>query len=351
MFLDLTVVVTVAFLTSLIVCRAMIWIGPVDAPNEERKQHRAPTPTSGGIGIGAGFGAAMLVLSIFSIEWRHLISPQGVAMLWVSALFGYPLLLIGFIDDARRLSAEFKFVIYSLLALAAAWLMGVVDHVRIGDFVVNLPFVIALAGTALWVFTLLNVVNFMDGANGMAMGSVAVGLGVLSIIALEGHSIGGAAIALCGAGAIGGFLVWNFPNGRLFAGDSGALFAGALAAFGSLIVIARTGMSPLIAPILFFPLLADALLTLWFRARRGRSLLIGHAEHVYQLAIVSGWSHARIGIAYWIAMAVCGLIAWFVNRDETQVAPAVALAVMIVCALVLDRVVRRRAEAAGILKP
>ena len=47
MILDLTVVVAVAFLTSLIVCRAMIWIGPVDAPNEERKQHRAPTPTSG----------------------------------------------------------------------------------------------------------------------------------------------------------------------------------------------------------------------------------------------------------------------------------------------------------------
>lgn len=351
MFLDLTVVVAVAFFTSLIVCRAMIWIGPVDAPTEERKHHRAPTPTSGGIGIGAGFGAAMLVLSLFSIEWRHLISPQGVAMLWVSALFGYPLLLIGFIDDARRLSAEFKFVIYSLLALGAAWLMGVVDHVRIGDVVVNLPLVVALAGTALWVFTLLNVVNFMDGANGMAMGSVAVGLCALSVIALDGGSIGGGAIALCGAGALAGFLVWNFPSGRLFAGDSGALFAGALAAFGCLIVIARTGMSPLIAPILFFPLLADALLTLLFRARRGRSLLVGHAEHVYQLAIISGWSHARIGITYWVAMAVCGLIAWFVSRDETQVAPAVALAVMIVSALILDPFVRRRAEAAGILKP
>lgn len=349
-FLDLTVVVAVAFLTSLIVCRAMIWIGPVDAPNEERKQHRAPTPTSGGIGIGAGFGAAMIVLSLFSIEWRYVVSPQAMAMLWVSALIGYPLLLIGFVDDARRLSAEFKFVVYSLLALAAAWLMGVVDEVRVGDFVVTLPFVVALLGTALWVFTLLNVVNFMDGANGMAMGSVAVGLAALSIIALEGHSIGGAAIALCGAGAIGGFLVWNFPNGRLFAGDSGALFAGALSAFGCLIVIARTGMSPLVAPILFFPLLADALLTLLFRARRGRSLLVGHAEHIYQLAIVSGWSHARIGIAYWLAMAVCGAIAWAVSRDETQIAPAVALAVMMVCAVILDRVVRQRAQAAGILK-
>ena len=88
-------------------------------------------------------------------------------------------------------------------------------------------------------------------------------------------------IALCCIGAIVGFLVWNFPAGSLFTGDSSALFSGAIAAFACLIVIARTGMSPLIAPILFFPLLADAVLTLFCRARRGRSLLVAHAEHIY----------------------------------------------------------------------
>lgn len=350
MILDLAFVVALALFTSLVVCRAIIWIGPVDAPDEERKQHRAPTPTSGGIGIGAGFGAAMMVLSLFSIDWRFEISPQGVAMLWVSALFAYPLLFIGFVDDARRLSAKFKFIVYSALAVAAAWLMGVVSQVQVGGVVIHLPFVVALAGTALWVFTLLNVVNFMDGANGMAMGSVAVGLVALAIIALVGGSIGGGAMALCCAAALAGFLVWNFPNGRLFAGDSGALFAGAIAAFGCLIVIARAGMSPLVAPILFFPLLADALLTLLYRARRNRSLLVAHAEHLYQIAIISGWSHARISVTYWLAMAVCGVVAWFVNLETTDTAPAIALAVMIVLAVALDVVVRRRAEAAGILK-
>ena len=110
-------------------------------------------------------------------------------------------------------------------------------------------------------------------------------------------------------------------------------------------------MSPLVAPILFFPLLADALLTLLYRARRGRSLLVAHAEHIYQIAIVSGWSHARIGVTYWVAMGVCGLIAWFADRDEGHVAPAVALGALTGLAIVTDVVVRRRAEAAGILKP
>lgn len=350
MILDLAVVVVVAFAVSLVVSRAMIWTGPVDVPDEERKQHRAPTPTSGGIGIGAGYGVAMIVLSLFSLEWRHQISPQGVKLLWVSALFAYPLLFVGFIDDERRLSAEFKFAVYSILALAAAWFMGVVSELPIGGFVVQVPFIVGLLGTALWVFTLLNVVNFMDGANGMAMGSVAVGLVSLSVLALEGGSIGAAAIALCGAGALVGFLVWNFPSGRLFAGDSGALFAGALSAFGCLVAIARAGMSPLVAPILFFPLLADSLLTLLYRARHGRSLLVAHNEHLYQIAILSGWSHARIGMAYWLAMMVCGAIAIVVSHDATQTQPAVALLVLTVVAIVLDAIVRRGAERSGILK-
>lgn len=350
MILDLSLVVALAFVVSLVVCRAIIWIGPIDTPNEERKQHRSPTPTSGGIGIGAGYAVAMIVLSLFSLEWRHQISAPALSLLWVTALFAYPLLFIGFVDDARRLSAEFKFVIYSLLSIAAAWLMGVVDDVQVAGVTVQLPFAIALVGTALWVFTLLNVVNFMDGANGMAMGSVAVGLVALATIALQGGAIGAGAIALSCVGALAGFLVWNFPSGRLFAGDSGALFAGAIAAFGCVIVIARAGMSPLVAPILFFPLLADALLTLLYRARRGRSLLVAHAEHIYQIAIISGWSHRRIALTYWFAMALCGVIAWFVNHDAADTAPAVALAVLIVAALVADAIVRRRAEAAGILK-
>jgi UDP-GlcNAc:undecaprenyl-phosphate GlcNAc-1-phosphate transferase len=349
--LDLALVVALAFIVSLIVCRAIIWIGPIDAPNEERKQHRNPTPTSGGIGIGAGYGAAMVVLSLFSFEWRHEISPQGIAMLWVSALFAYPLLFVGFVDDARRLSAEFKAVVYGVLSLAAAWLLGVVDEVSVLGVVVHLPFVIALIGTALWVFTFVNVVNFMDGANGMAMGSVAVGLLALAVIALDGGSIGGAATALCCAGALVGFLIWNFPNGRLFAGDSGALFAGAISAFGCLIVIARADMSPLVAPILFFPLLADSLLTLLYRWRHKRKLLVAHTEHLYQIAINSGWSHAGIAVIYWLSMAVCGGIAWHVNRDATDTQPAIALAALIVGAVALDILVRRRALASGVLKP
>ncbi len=350
MLLDLAIVVAIAFSVSLLVCRAIIAAGPIDAPNEERKRHALPTPTSGGIGIGLGFGAAMVVLSLFSFVWRYEVHPQGVAMLWVSALFGYPLLIVGFVDDTRHLSARFKFVVYTILSLAAAWLMGVVDHLRFGDYVFVLPFAVGLIGTALWVFTMVNAVNFMDGANGLAMGSVAIGLLVVALVALDGGAYSVAALALCGSGALAGFLIWNFPFGRLFAGDSGALFAGALAAFACLILVARTDASALVAPLLFFPLLADALLTLWYRARRRRSLLVGHTEHLYQIAMASGWSHARVSFAYWAASAACAITAGLVVRDPTQRAPLIAFLALACIAVVIDISVRHWAERKGILQ-
>lgn len=340
MLLDLVTVVVVALLVSAIVCRGMIWIGPIDSAAEQHKKHENPTPTSGGVGIGVGYGAAIVLLNLFSLVWRHSIDEDGQALLLISALFAYPFLLIGFIDDARTLRARFKFAVYWVLAFAAAWALGVASEFRFGDFSLHLPFIIALGGTALWVFTLINAVNFMDGSNGLAMGSVAIGLLFSSAIATAAGEGSVAAMALSCVGALIGFLVWNFPAGRLFAGDSGALFAGAIAAFGGL-AITSAGVSALVPPILFFPLLADVLLTLLDRLRRRESLWDGHTKHIYQIAIRSGWSHAKVALAYWAAMVVCGVLAFWAAGDERHIAPALVLAALALAAIALDISVRR----------
>lgn len=347
MLLDLAGVVAIAFVTSWLVCRIMIAVGPLDLPTEARKAHGAPTPTSGGVGIGAGYAAGMIALSLLSVAWRHQVSEHGVRMLWVSALYAYPLLIIGFIDDARHLDAKLKFALYAALCLAGAWSFGVVQELPFGELTLQLPYVVGLLGTALWVFTLLNTVNFMDGANGLAMGAVSVGLFALAGLALANDVASGAAIALCGAGALLGFLVWNFPHGRLFAGDSGALFAGAIGAFASLIVIARGGVSPFIPPILFMPLLADVLMTLAWRVKRGRSLLVAHSEHLYQIALRAGWSHARVSLLYWAMMALCGVLGFALTRSGDPSHAWIALVALAGLALAGSMLVRKYARARG----
>jgi UDP-GlcNAc:undecaprenyl-phosphate GlcNAc-1-phosphate transferase len=346
--LDLFGGAAIAALTSLIACRVLISAGPIDSPTLARHEHKNPTPTSGGLGIALGFAAGLMTLAFF---FPHIIplemSTRGATLLSISASFAYAFLLIGFWDDTRPLSATLKFALFGALAVGATLTVGVVDTFPFGAVALQAPYWLALVGTALWIFVMVNTVNFMDGANGLAMGSVGIGLIALGAIAFTQNGPASFALCLCAVGALLGFLYWNFPSGKLFAGDSGALFTGALAALVSIMIIRRTGLSPLVPAIIFFPLLADVLVTLAWRVYRRHSLLDGHSEHIYQILIRGGMSHAEIALTYWAAMAVCGGIGFLVARDP-GVSPWVALPIMAFLAIVISAVVRRFADRRGV---
>jgi UDP-GlcNAc:undecaprenyl-phosphate GlcNAc-1-phosphate transferase len=347
-FLELTAAAAIAALVSLVACRIVMQTGPLDAPDAPRKAHGAPTPTSGGIGMAIGFGVSLVLLALFSQTMQTEIAPRGLLLLTLASSLSYPFLLIGAWDDARDLTARLKLVLFTIASLAATLAVGpVLEFPLEVDSRLVLPFWVGAVGTTLWVFTVVNTVNFMDGANGLAMGSVAVGLAALACVSFTHGSTAGVVICLCAFGSIAGFLFWNFPSGRLFAGDSGALFAGALAALSSVIVIHRTGVSPLIPPIIFFPLLADVLVTLAWRAWRRRSLFDGHSEHLYQIARHGGMSHAEVAFIYWAATAACGAIAWLVS-NESSVAQIIAIGALSAAAIVISTVVRRFAGRRGI---
>lgn len=348
MNLDIISGAAIAAITSFVVSRALIASGPVDAPNAPRKSHRAPTPTSGGLAIGFGFAAGLMAVALFSRGLHHDLSAEGSLLLTLAVSFAYVFLIIGFIDDARPLSAGLKFVLFAIAAAGATVCIGAVTALPLSDaLTLQLPLWLGLLGTALWVFTMVNCVNFMDGANGLAMGTVAVGMATLGLVALVDGSAAGVAIGLCAVGALVGFLFWNFPHGKLFAGDSGALFIGALAALASIVVVHRVGLSPLIPPIVFFPILADALITLVWRAIRRHSLFDGHSEHIYQIAIHGGMSHGEVSLIYWALAAGCGAIG-YVAAQQGGAAPIIALGGLSIAAVVVSSIVRRFAGRSGV---
>ena len=200
--------VVVAFLVSLAGCRALMLAGPLDHPGDARKLQTRPTPTSGGLAIGLGFALGLLVLSFMSASWRGVLDGAGVSLLSPAAGGAFVFLMIGFLDDTRPIGAWTKLILFSSVSLAASTMIGVIDVLPFGaGLELRLPFIVGLFGTALWVFVLVNCVNFMDGANGLAMGSVAIALLGLAAIAMDLGSASGAAICLCCAGALAGFLV------------------------------------------------------------------------------------------------------------------------------------------------
>ncbi|MES1199950.1 MAG: hypothetical protein ABUS57_00690 [Pseudomonadota bacterium] len=357
MIIDLAAGALVSALVSVVACRLLIGAGLWDMPNLARKAHRAPTPTAGGLGVGVGVAAGLIVLSLAPLmAWRENLDSEQARRLAQSATISFLFLLLGFVDDTYVLGPRIKFAIFVVISAAAAVGAGVAQAFPIGPWVVQLGFWVGLGGSVLWVFTLVNCVNFMDGANGLCMGSVAIGLLFLCATALSVGAVGAAAFALCGVAALGGFLVWNFPNGRLFAGDSGALFAGALAATASLMTISTGALSPFIPPMFFFPLLADALMTLAWRVSRKRVLLDGHAEHFYQIGLRSGLPHAPVALIYWVATALCGVLGFIAavasrGPGPAAYAPLIAFAALALGALIVSTLMRRFAVSRGLDTP
>lgn len=348
MFAHLIGAAALAFVASLTACRALISIGPLDAPDGGRKDQVTATPTSGGLAVAAGLIVGFTILLWLGPNWRTEFLAPSPLPAQMAAITLSVVAVVGAVDDVHALSAKLKFVLFTAASLAAAWGVGVVDALPLGGgIVLHVGFVIGLSGSALWVFTLMNSVNFMDGSNGLAMGSMAIGFCVLGALGFSVGVPGVVALSLIAIGALLGFLLWNFPAGLLFAGDSGSLMMGAAAALTSLVLIRDGGVSPFVPPIIFFPLLADVLVTLAWRAWRRHSLFDGHSQHLYQIARHAGMSHAEVAAVYWAAMLMCGGVAYLVSR-ENGAAPWIALAIMSLIAIGVSAAMRRFADRRGI---
>ncbi|NBI47550.1 MraY family glycosyltransferase [Burkholderia sp. ISTR5] len=269
------------------------WRLATDIPNA-RSLHERPTPRVGGWGIVPVGVAALLWLA----------SPM-----WLIALMAAGLALMSQIDDRRGLPARVRFGGHAVAVI-----------VLLAVYPAAVPWW-ALAGLGFLMLWLINLYNFMDGADGLAGGMALFGFGAYAVAALTGAApshdlaIAGAAIA----GAALGFLLLNFHPARLFLGDAGSIPLGFLAgAFGYW--GCREQVWPIWFPALVFsPFIADASVTLLRRLLRGEKFWQAHREHYYQRVIRSGVSHGRAAVYSYLIMLCGTLVAvWAKGRPELQ---------------------------------
>jgi UDP-GlcNAc:undecaprenyl-phosphate GlcNAc-1-phosphate transferase len=195
-------------------------IGFVDRPTK-RKVHSEPVPLSGGVAIYAG---------VIVTVWAFL--GKG-PLLTALALGGGLLVGIGLIDDAFKAYAK-EFPIWPRLIT------------YIGVSMIPSAFGISIAGvsvparsamilfspgwaaffTLLWVFALLNMLNFIDGIDGLASGVTAISSMTLFAASLIFSHQDTALVAVALSGACLAFLAYNFHPARIFMGDAGATFLG-----------------------------------------------------------------------------------------------------------------------------
>ncbi len=322
--------VGVSAATAAAVASLVAWAGPVDNPRA-RGFHAHPTVTSGGLAIMAGASLGLIAFTLASLEGR---ADLGRAAL----TFGFAGVvgLMGAVDDLFDIGAKAKLVLQALVGLVFAVLVARIEVLPLAPgLIVPLGMVVGALGTALWLVVVTNAVNFMDGANGLAAGCVAVALAGLAAAGLDHGQPAVAGVALAAAAAIVGFLPWNLPGKRLFQGDVGALFTGFLVA--GLAVTAATAapdraVSLYLVPFALTPFLTDVLLTLAIRAKRRESLFQAHRDHLYQLWLTrTGGSHAALAVRAWGLTGVYTLAGLAADRAPVGVQPLLYAAGVGVC--------------------
>lgn len=195
-------------------------IGFVDRPNG-RKIHRMPVPLSGGLAIYIGVIASCAIFM------------QDKSLFWTVAGGGALLVLIGLADDAFKSSGrDFpvwpRLVLYTLVAYipyAGGIVIQGISAPTAGSMILfNDGW--SLFFSMLWVFALINMMNFIDGVDGLASGIGAISSLTLFVASLLGGQGSTAIASLSIAGACIAFLAYNFYPARIFMGDAGATFLG-----------------------------------------------------------------------------------------------------------------------------
>jgi len=294
-----------AFAVSLAFSGFMVGAGVGDIPND-RSNHAAATPTSGGLGLVAALGMMGLGAGLFypqlalGPEWPYLL------------ILCFGIAALGLFDDIYEGRTLIKFALLIGISAVAVRVIGPPAALPIGAFEIALPYGVGLIGAVLWIFVCVNGVNFMDGANGFMGSFMLIASLALAAIALAVGATMAAVLAGALVFGILGFLPYNFKvKAQIFCGDVGSLLAGFLFAIASLLLVKEAPNMPLlyVGPILLLPFLADIFMTMLSRLKRRENLLKAHSSHLYQRLIRSGWSHAKVSIAYAGAALLCAFIA------------------------------------------
>jgi UDP-GlcNAc:undecaprenyl-phosphate GlcNAc-1-phosphate transferase len=336
-FISILVATLAAIATGAAVRRLAPAIGAVVPPRPDR-WHSSPTPTMGGIAIavativGFGVGLAGPLLETDVIEWSAVLV-AGLAMF-----------TIGLFDDRLQLSPVAKLV--SSLAVGAFLVFALAGI----EPDASLPSSYTLIGT-IWFAGLCHAFNLLDNMDGLAAGVALIATSFMAALLGPALGFGLSTLLVALVGALAGFLYWNRPRARLFMGDCGSLFIGAILAGVSLVPLFQPQIafvSPTVLAVLILVVpLFDTAFVLVLRRLAGRSATRGGTDHVSHRLVSLGFSErSATRILYLLGLAG-GLTAWVLVRWST-IEPMLVVAVfgvlVILTGIYLARVPAYNAE-------
>ena len=241
----------------------------LDSPGE-RSAHKVPIPTGAGISF-----VLTSVLSYFLLKWNI-------------PLLCFPLALVGFVDDKFNISRFFRYFTQILTALLLIKISSENNVFLSFLFELNIISILFLIIFVISVTTVINFSNFMDGLDGLLGSSYLVAFSFLSITYDQNLILLTAAIL--------SFLVFNWHPAKVFMGDSGSTFLGAL--YAGLVMQDGDFIQIVTKLLILSPIFMDSFFTLIRRIINKQKFFKPHKLHLYQRLSQSGMSDQRISFIY-----------------------------------------------------
>ncbi|HLF15003.1 MAG TPA: hypothetical protein VI932_08970 [Bacteroidota bacterium] len=337
------------FFTPLVISYAKR-IGAIDQPNE-RKVHKQPIPRLGGVAIYISFFLSLVIAMYLDPQINTLagMSPRNGVMLVASLTL---VLFLGIWDDLKPLSPGKKFIA-QVIAASIVYIAGFRITTITHPFSPNLLDLglFAYPVTILWIVGITNAFNLIDGLDGLASGvALIVSITIFSISLIKQDATT-AMMALLMAGALIGFLRYNFQGARIFLGDSGSLFIGFMLAILSMRSSTKGSTAfSIIVPVLALGLpIMDTLLSMIRRflksvlpssvlssSKRSSTMLgklsgIFHPDrgHIHHQLIERGFSHRKVVLLLYVVSCLFGLGAFAVTFSNSFGASLIIVSIAI----------------------
>lgn len=304
--------VLLSLLLTPFVRRALLRHEIVDRP-DARRVHLRTTPRSGGLAVAASFLAVTGVFLIVNDSAALIAVPPSLRPLGVAALLlgGAAAAALGALDDLLDLRARWQLLGQFALAGGAVALGIQIDIVNnpFGPGIIVFPGIVAVAFTVFWIVGMVNSINWIDGLDGLSSGVAIIAAVTLGLISLSTRVNQPLIAVLCFAlaGALLGFLRWNFHPAAIFTGTSGVQFVGYTLAILSILGTAKVAVALLVLGV---PIID----TFWIIVRRisqRRSPFSPDRQHIHHRLLDLGLSHRQaVVVIYGIctALAILALI-------------------------------------------
>ena len=293
--------------------------------------HQKPVPRLGGLALVAAFVGVEIFVAAVCPEQRTSVPGRLAVVITSLAMF-----MLGFWDDLKPLGAKRKLLGQVLIA-AAVCAFG------IGIQRFKIPFtttIIELGGwgvliTVLWLVGMTNLINLIDGVDGLAGG---ICLMLMALLAYVGHQSGSYELLVSGmAGALLGFLWFNFPPARIYLGDGGAYFLGfQIGLFAILSSHKGTVFAALVAPLFVLALpIIDTALAILRRGLRGLPVFRPDRRHIHHHLLDMGLSRRKVVLSLYAVTLIflaMGFAAFWSRGDLIPVLLGLATLILLLCA-------------------